>query len=231
VAPGILRTEEIVGGSHAMTARYLSDQLDRSRENLGVDSVDLLYLHNPGESQLGEVGRDEFGRRLAEAFRELERRRALGDLRAYGLATWDSFRLPPDDPSYLSLEAVVGVAREVGGEEHGFRYIQFPFNLSMPEAATLSLQRVGGRAHTLFDAASALGLGCFTSVPLMQGRLARGASTPEGGPVVRALQFARSAPGTIAPLVGQKTPEHLSEDLAVAGRDPWDRAMFDAALR
>ena len=228
----VLRPEEIVGGSHAMTPRYLSDQIDRSRTNLGLATIDLLYLHNVGESQLAETGREAFSGRLRDAFAELERRRTDGSIRSYGLATWDSFRVGPDAASYLSLEDVVALAREVGGAHHGLRFIQFPFNLAMPEAATLTTQPVEGRAFSLFDAAEALGVGCFTSVPLLQGRLARGTDPEEARhAATRAIQFARGAPGTIGPLVGQKTPEHLSQNLAIAATDPWDRATFDAGLR
>ena len=34
-------------------------------------------------------------------------------------------------------------------------------------------------------------------------------------PSLRALQFIRSSPGVIAPLVGQKTSEHISENLEI----------------
>ncbi len=228
---GVLAAADIAGGAHAMTPRYLSDQIDRSRSNLGLATIDLLYLHNPAESQQAEVGAEEFRRRLALAFAELEKRRRDGSIRHYGIATWDSLRVGPDDPSYVSLESIVALAREIGGSEHGFRFVQFPFNLALPEAATLAVQRANDHLASTFDAAAALGLGCFTSVPLMQGRLARGA-TPAASreAATRAIQFARSAPGTIAPLVGQKSAEHLSQNLAIAARDPWERAEFDALL-
>jgi aryl-alcohol dehydrogenase-like predicted oxidoreductase len=232
IAPGVLAPEDIVGGSHSMTPNYLRDQIDRSRANLGLETLDLLYLHNAAESQLGEVEPAEFRRRLSVAFAELERLRATGALRFYGLATWDSFRVPPDRAGYVALESIVALAREVAGDDHGFRFIQFPFNLAMPEAATLAVQPVAGRTTTLFQAAADLGIGCFTSVPLMQGRLARARGPASAqAEAVRALQFARSAPGTIAPLVGQKTAEHLSSNLAVASEPPWSRSKFDAALR
>ena len=232
VSSGILAAEDIVGGSHSMAPKYLSDQIDRSRANLGLETLDLLYLHNAAESQLEEVEPAEFRRRLAAAFAELERRRTMGALRYYGLATWDALRIPPDQRSYVALEDLVALAEEVGGHDHGFRFVQFPFNLAMPEAATLSLQPVGGRPRTLFQAARELGMGCFTSVPLMQGRLAQpSAHRTATAASVRALQFARGAPGTIAPLVGQKTAEHLSANLAVASEPPWDGPTFEAALR
>src|SRR3989304_1142527 len=65
--PGILRAEDIAAGCHAMSPSFLANQLDRSRVNLGVDCVDLYYLHNP-ETQLGEVPGDEFLKRLHAAF-------------------------------------------------------------------------------------------------------------------------------------------------------------------
>jgi hypothetical protein len=50
----------------------------------------------------------------------------LGKIVYYGLATWDCFRVPPDHPSYLSLDEVVRLATKVGGARHGFRFVQLP---------------------------------------------------------------------------------------------------------
>ena len=227
VHPGILRPEDVVDGCHAMSTSYLRDQFERSRRNLGLEVIDLLYLHNAADAQIPAVGPEEFVVRLREAFGLYERFRAHGRLRAYGLATWDCLRVPPDHPGFFALETAVELAREVGGEDHGFRFVQFPFNLAMPEAVTLHNQPVGGSRTTLFDAAQRLGVSCFTSVPLVQGQLAR--SGPKRDGLTRAqtaLQFARSAPGTIGPLVGQKSAEHLSENLEVAARLPWDVHEF-----
>src|SRR6185295_20053696 len=59
VKPGIAKFEDIVGGSHCMTPAYLQNQLDQSRTNLGIESIDVYYIHNP-ESQLGYVSEGEF---------------------------------------------------------------------------------------------------------------------------------------------------------------------------
>ncbi|HYB79939.1 MAG TPA: aldo/keto reductase [Thermoplasmata archaeon] len=227
VRPGILRPEDIVDGCHAMSPSYLADQFERSRRNLGLATIDLLYLHNAADAQIPDVGPEEFGGRLREAFRLYEQFRDDGRLLAYGLATWDCLRVRPDDPGFFALETAVRIARDVGGEDHGFRFVQFPFNLAMPEAVTLRNQPVAGARTTLFDAAQRLGVSCFTSVPLVQGQLAR--SGPKRNGLTRAqtaLQFARSAPGTIGPLVGQKRAEHLSENLEIAALPPWDPAEF-----
>jgi aryl-alcohol dehydrogenase-like predicted oxidoreductase len=231
VRPGILDPADVVDGCHAMSRTYLADQFERSRSNLGLESVDLLYLHNAPDAQIPVIGRDAFLGRLEEAFRLYEELRDRGRLGAYGMATWNSLRAPRTDPSYFPLDAAVRVARKVGGEHHGFRYVQFPFNVAMPEAAVRANQPVGGDVAPLFAAAAKLGVACLTSVPLLQGRLARSGPKRTGlTPAQTALQFARSAPGSLAALVGQKSPTHLSENLDVAVRRPWDRATFDSVL-
>jgi aryl-alcohol dehydrogenase-like predicted oxidoreductase len=228
---GVLTRRDIVDDSHAMSVPYLDDQFERSRANLGLDTIDLVYLHNAPDAQLPVVGRTEFLARLTEAFRYYERLRADGRLRFYGIATWDALRIARSEPGYLSLEEAVAVAREVGGDRHGFRFVQFPFNLAMPEAAQLRNQPVQGERRTLFDAAGLLGIGCCTSVPLGQGQFARvGRALGELTPAQTALQFARSAPGTLCALVGQKRPEHLSENLRLAERPPWGPETFRELL-
>ncbi|HEV2449196.1 MAG TPA: aldo/keto reductase, partial [Thermoplasmata archaeon] len=228
----VLRPSEIVDGSHAMAPAYLRDQVRRSRANLGLDTIDLLYLHNSAESQLPWVGRDEFTLRLGAAFGELEAMRKEGWIASYGLATWDSLRSSRSDAGHLELEAALAAAHAAGGGEHGLRYLQFPFNAAMPEAAAIRSQRVQGRPCTLFEAAGLLGLACFTSVPLLQGRLLEGASPePELSSAQWAIQFARSAPGTVGPLVGMKRVEHLGENLTVAEREPWGPEEFRGRLQ
>ncbi|MCI4319114.1 MAG: aldo/keto reductase [Thermoplasmata archaeon] len=231
VEKGVLDVADIVDGCHAMSVGYLRDQFERSRRNLGLATLDLLYLHNAPDAQLAVVGREEFERRLRSAFELYEGYRDAGVLGAYGLATWDCLRAKRTDPGYLAVQDALRIAREVGGEDHGLRFLQFPFNVGMPEAAVERNQVVGGTRLTLFDAARALGLGCFTSVPLLQGQLARrGIAAPDLTPAQTAIQFARSAPGTLAALVGQKRAEHLDENLSVASRPPWTEAEFDKLL-
>ena len=227
IGPGILDPADVVDACHAMSPSYLKDQVERSRRNLGLATLDLLYLHNAPDTQLPVVGAGEFRRRLAEAFEVLESLRAGGALGAYGLATWDSLRAPPGAPGYLSVEEALAVAAEVGGPSHGLRFLQFPFNLAMLEAMTLRNQPTHGANRTLFDCARHHRLGCFTSIPLVQGQLARTGPSWEGlSRAQTAIQFARSVPGTVAPLVGQKQPTHLSENLRVAELPPLSTEGF-----
>jgi aryl-alcohol dehydrogenase-like predicted oxidoreductase len=231
ITKGVLRPSEIVDDCHAMSPKYLTDQFERSRRNLGTEAIDLLYLHNGPDAQLPVVGREEFERRLEAAFALYESFRTAGTLGAYGIATWDCLRVARADPGYFSLATAVRIAKKVGGKDHGFRFVQFPFNLAMPEAAAVHNQLVGDDRVTLFEAAGRLGVACFTSVPLLQGQLARAGPKRRGLSAAQtALQFARSAPGTLGPLIGQKTSEHLAENLEVASLPPWDSAAFSDVL-
>jgi aryl-alcohol dehydrogenase-like predicted oxidoreductase len=231
IQPKVLAARDIVDGSHAMTPAYLRDQARRSRENLGIETLDLLYLHNSAEAQQPWVGREAYLERLGSAFEEFERLRSDGWIAHYGLATWDSLRSPRSAPAHLELESALALAVKAGGTTHGFHFLQFPFNVAMPEASALRSQRVGGRATSLFVASQALHLGCFTSVPLLQGQLLDRLPAADGlSPAQWAVQFARSAPGNLAPLVGMKRPEHLAEDLTVAEQSRWGAEAFRSRL-
>jgi aryl-alcohol dehydrogenase-like predicted oxidoreductase len=226
IRPGILKPDEIVARCHAMTPRYLTDQLERSRRNLGLDTIDVYYLHNP-ETQLSEVPRPEFLRRIRAAFETLEAARAAGAIRMYGTATWNGYRQPPEAQDYLSVQELVGVAQEVAGERHHFRLIQLPLNLAMSEAFTLKNQPVDGEPVSLLEAARHFGLYVMASASLYQGQLARRLPPVVGEclgalktDAQRALQFVRSTPGLGTALVGMKLVAHVEENLAVARVPP-----------
>ena len=59
---GIIKPGDVARGAHCMTPRYLRDQIDRSRANLRLETLDIHYLHNPA-TQLGEADRAAFSGR------------------------------------------------------------------------------------------------------------------------------------------------------------------------
>src|SRR5437588_669451 len=89
--PASLTREDAVGGMHSMAPDFLADQIERSRANMGVDTIDVFYLHNP-ETQLGFVDQVTFESHLLRAFERLEQLVEQGRIRWYGAATWDGFR-------------------------------------------------------------------------------------------------------------------------------------------
>lgn len=203
VKPGIASFADIVGGSHCMTPAYLQSQLDQSLRNMKLECVDVYYIHNP-ESQLQYVSEAEFYDRLKLAFERLEQNRKDGKLRHYGVATWNGFRATPNSGGHHSLVRMVEMAREIGGEAHGFRFIQLPYNLAMSEATTVANETLDGRPVTVVEAANRLGVTVVASASLLQGRIEPGA----------AIQFVGATPGITTALIGMSRVEHVEENLA-----------------
>lgn len=218
-ATGLVTREELVRGGHAITPRYLAYQLARSRANLGLQTIDLYYVHNPEEQLLG-MDRATFRQRMRAAFALLEERANAGEIAGYGCATWTGFRVPPEHKQHLALAELIALARDVGGTTHHFRAVQLPVSLAMPEAARLPTQPLGRKLVPLLEAADALGVGVVASAPMMQGRLTSGLPTEvhELFPACttdaqRALRFASSLPGVNVVLAGMRRLEHLAENL------------------
>ena len=232
--PGIVKEGDISSGYHCMTIPYLEDQLERSLKNLNLECIDLMYLHNAVEGN-PEMPKSEFLDNLKKIFEFYESKRKDGKIRFYGMATWECFRAAPDNPMFLSLDDVVKIAQDVGGEEHGFRFIQLPFNLHFDQAMLLKNQTVNGIQKSILDTASELEIGVFTSVPLMQGKLLEWAKSKPlfstSSPSVGLLQFIRSTPGVLAPLIGQKSSIHVDENLEIMKIKAMKQTEYDDFIK
>ncbi len=209
--PDFLETGDVAGGMHSMSPEFLADQIERSRANMGVDTIDVFYLHNP-ETQLGFRTREEFEGRIRRAFAQLERLVDRGKMRWYGAATWDGLR----KKDALSLPRLAEIAAEEGGRDHHFRFVQLPFNLAMVEAHL-------DRPESVLQAAARLGIAVVASASLAQTRvltnlpdavrrLLPGLETD----AQRAIQFTRSTPGIAVALAGMGRAEHVLENVGVA---------------
>ena len=229
VQKGVIHSGDITSGYHCMTVPYLEDQLNRSLKNLGLECLDLMYLHNAVEGQLKDVSKEKFLENLKEVFEMYEAKRKEGLIKFYGMATWECYRVMPDNPQYLSLEETISIAKQVGGDDNGFRFIQLPFNMYLDQAYMIKNQNFQNQQLSILESAKQSGIGVFTSVPLMQGRLLAPGVMPEFDgliPSLRALQFIRSTPGVLAPLVGQKTSKHVKENLKIMKLPPIPESEF-----
>jgi aryl-alcohol dehydrogenase-like predicted oxidoreductase len=229
---GLLGPGDLVAGTHCMSPHYLEDQLQRSLANLGLERVDIYYVHNP-ETQLAELPRAAVLDRLQAAFEFLEGAARSGSIGVYGTATWTAYRQPPEAQDALSLAEVVAAAKAVGGAQHHFRVVQLPYNLAMTEAFTAPSQPRGRERVTALELARALGVYVMTSASIYQGQLARnlppvigqflpGLSTD----AQRALQFVRSTPGVGTALCGMRSIAHVDEALGLASVAPVPWAQF-----
>ena len=225
IQPGVFTAKDIAAGSHCMTPKFLKNQLGRSLKNLGVECVDIYYLHNP-ESQLTEVPKDEFLGRVREAFTFLESAVEAGEIQYYGMATWNGFRQDARERDAMQLGEIVQIAQEIAGGLHHFRFVQLPFNLGMTEALTLGNQSLKGRDRTIMEAASELDITLIASASLLQGQVARNLpgfvaeALGLENDVERALQFVRSSPGITTALVGMSRVEHVKANARLMGVPP-----------
>ena len=221
VESGVLDPKELVGGMHCIAPAYLENQIDRSHRNLGLEAIDVFYIHNP-ESQLADVTREVFHQRLLSAFEMLEQKVKAGKIGRYGMATWNGFRMPPGSRDHLDLTVIAELARKAGGDHHHFRFVQLPFNLAMPEAYGLLNQGSDHRKKSLLTTANELGISVVGSATLYQGQLTHGLPKVVGeilgmrSDAENAIQFSRSAPGIMTALVGMGHKEHVAANLKPA---------------
>jgi aryl-alcohol dehydrogenase-like predicted oxidoreductase len=158
---------------HCMHPEFLADQLTRSLTRLQLEALDVCLLHNAeyylsdaherSEGKL-ERRREEFYRRLQEAFAWLEGEVAAGRLRAYG-ASSNTCTRPADDPEFTSLTRMLAAAEEAGGGTHHFRVLQLPLNLVESGAA---LERNNGpqQDRTVLEYAAERGVAVLVNRPL-----------------------------------------------------------------
>jgi aryl-alcohol dehydrogenase-like predicted oxidoreductase len=214
IQKGVFTAKDITAGCHCITPAYLQNQLTRSTRNLGVDCIDVYYLHN-AETQLTEISKQDFLKRVKEAFVFLESAAARGQIQFYGMATWNGFRQAKSARDAMQLSELAAIAKEIAGDKHRFRFVQLPFNLAMTEALTLGNQNVSGSEKTVMEAASELGITLVASASLLQGQVAQNLPVFVAeafgldNDAERALQFARSAPGITTALVGMSRTAHV----------------------
>lgn len=218
---GVIAPGDIVADCHCLHPDYLRHQIGTSLKNLGLETIDVYYLHNV-ETQLIEISKAELDEKLRTAFETLEDEVDNGRIARYGLATWDGFRVPPDQPQHHSLTEMIKLAHSVAGEQHHFKAIQFPFNLLMREAGTRPTQEWQGDRVALLRLVHEFGLLVMGSAPLLQGKLLGKLPGPlsvffptAATDAQRALTFAAGAPGLTTALVGMSDPDHVEENTEI----------------
>ncbi|MFA6189556.1 MAG: aldo/keto reductase [Sulfuricurvum sp.] len=224
---GLCNKEEVIIDQHCMAPAYLRWSCEQSLKNLSLETIDIFFLHNP-ETQLGYIDQDTFYGRIESAFQLFEELISENKIGAYGIAAWNGFLYEEDHMEYISLAKVVDIARSVGGENHGFKYVQSPFNMAKPHAFGYANQQgEDGFYYPLMHACARFGLSFLGSSSLLQKNLFKRPfaekigelmNTHELTDVASALQFARSA-GGICAIFGAVDPSHVMDN-AILGYLP-----------
>lgn len=234
---GIITPDDISASYNIMNPNYISNCIDRSLCNMGLNSIDLVYIHNSFESWFDQVDRSTFFEMLARVFEVYEKYREMGKLHYYGMATWNCFTARETSPNYISLKDITKIAKDVGGQTNGFKFIQLPYNSFMTEPYKFQNQQIDDSPQKVSTLSAAVhyGIHVFTSIPLFQGRLLNlDIATTQFSNLpyqsAKLLQFVRSTPGIVAPLVGQKTLDHTNQNIIVAKYPRLTSDEFDKAL-
>ncbi|PYQ24265.1 MAG: hypothetical protein DMF81_06030, partial [Acidobacteria bacterium] len=158
---------------HCMHPEFLADQLPRSLARLQLETLDACLLHNP-EYYLSDAHersdgalerrREEFYRRLQEAFVFLEAEAAGGRIRVYGVSSNTCTR-PAGDPEFTSLTRMLVAAEAAGGAGHHFRVLQLPLNL-IESGAALEKNNGADLDRTVLESAAERGIAVLVNRPL-----------------------------------------------------------------
>ncbi|HEU5179210.1 MAG TPA: aldo/keto reductase [Candidatus Polarisedimenticolia bacterium] len=183
---------------HCVHPRFLEDQLGRSLARLGLQKLDVCLLHNPEyfleqahrKGEPVESAREEFYRRMRQAFSHLEREVEAGRTAWYGVSS-NSFGADPADPEATSLGKMLEAARRAAvdaglpPEEHHFAVAQLPMNLY--EHGPLTMLKEGTGNLSTLRLASQEDIGILVNRPLNafhQGELIRLADFPDQAPAL-----------------------------------------------
>jgi aryl-alcohol dehydrogenase-like predicted oxidoreductase len=229
-ALGLGQRAEVAGKVHLLTPAHIEHQIELSRREIGVETLDAFLVDQP-EVQIPDFGKPELIRKLDKVFVALERAVQAGHIRYYGVSSFNSFRVHTDEAVFLSIASLLGLAEraahDVWGDNqapHHLAIVQMPFNGVMLEGFT-RFNQVTGQGNEVSTLQAALQLKLFTmaSHTLFKGHLAKQsidvvqqALPTLKNPAQRAIQFNRSTPGLGTSLVGMSTPAHLEDALAVA---------------
>ena len=153
---------------HFLQPDFITQCLETSISRLSKNSLRGVLLHNP-ETQLIKLSRPDFESILLNAFIVLENAFRSDIIKGYGVATWQSFYLNPNDHFYISIEWLHKLANKVGGKGNGFKTIMFPLNPSFLEKSLIKNQPVQNKNMSILDAAHKLQLEVNISSPFNRG--------------------------------------------------------------
>ena len=158
---------------HCIHPDFLREQLERSLTRLQLETLDVCLLHNPeyflSDAKKRDRGsldaaRDEFYRRVREAFVFFESQVEAGSIRWYGVSS-NTAVSPTSDPEATSLDRMLAAAKEAGGPGHHFRVLQLPMNL-FEAGGVIERNNGPGNHQTVLEAAVDAGVGVLVNRPL-----------------------------------------------------------------
>lgn len=112
---------------YSLDPNFIDYQIEQSLKNIGRSYLDVYLLHNP-ERYLQSKNLNslpQLYQSIKAAFELLEQKVKEGKIRYYGLSSNRMFY--PDKEGSISCAVLLEIAQSLG-DEHHFKFLQFPFN-------------------------------------------------------------------------------------------------------
>lgn len=126
---------------HSIHPDFIERQLDESILRLKNTGPHYYLIHNP-EYFFDQEGRenssDEYYARIEKAFRKLQELTDQKKISGYGISS-NTFAISPKEEKYTNLLTLYKIAESIK-EDHGFKFIQFPYNLIETGATTYDIE-------------------------------------------------------------------------------------------
>ena len=204
---GIIESDfsEYDGLRQTLNPAFYEIALNKSLENLGLETLDLHYIHIP---EITRAGMDEtvFYDEMEKLFAWYEGKVTENKIRNYGIALEFMGEEPEDVKWHFELEELKRRADIVAGGKSHLKYVIFEYNMLCPYPRTVLSQHVNGEALTLAEACHKLGFKTVASMPLAMGDALKEHSLNE------LLEFALDGCDHI--IVGSKNTDHIKELLS-----------------
>src|SRR5690606_30764609 len=119
---------------HCIHPEWIDQELARSLERLGLETLDVCLLHNPeyflthaarSGAASPQSDREELYRRMQAAFTRLEEHVQRGRLRYYGVSS-NTAAAPAGDPEATDLARMLQAAELAAPGRHHFRVLELP---------------------------------------------------------------------------------------------------------
>ena len=227
VDSGLVDVNEVVNGVHVLSPRFVADQVERSRRNLGLETIDLYLLEDP-ELTLAAHGPSVFRTLLAQTLRDARGRSARAARSPpTGSSTWHGLLRARTASAGTSRSWSCSRPRSrSAAPDHHLRGIALPYNVALGEAkgARVAVRSGGERRRRCSTRCATPAPPCSPPQPLVHGRAARGL------PLFfrQAFPDQRDRRTTVSPVRAQhagrddgagarmRSPEHVDENLAHA---------------
>ena len=159
---------EYEGLLQTLNPNFFEIALNKSLQNLGIETLDLHYIHIPEISRLG-LSEEEFYTQIEALFHWYESKVSEGKIRSYGIAFEFMTEEPQEAKWHIELKKLKQLAEKVSLGENHLKYILFEYNLLSASANIDKTQTVNGEQMTMLETCRKLGFETVGSMPFAMG--------------------------------------------------------------